>query len=91
MLNKKKPDGSIRYESINYIVYTSDNHYIKEGEMTYLPFIKTNGITGCCEEDEAFFDRFGAWFSRSKGMRYIEASHIKGSDILNLPFKRREK
>ncbi len=93
MVNKKKPDGSIRYESINYIVYTSDNHYFQEGEMTYLPFFKliNNGIDGYCKEDEAFLDRFGAWLSRLKGIRYIEANHIKGPDIMNLPFKTNEK
>jgi hypothetical protein len=93
MLNKKKPDGSIRHESINYIVYTSDNHYFQEGKMTYLPFFKliNNRIAGYCKEDEAFLDRFGAWFSRIKGMRYIEANHIKGSDVMNLPFKTKEK
>ncbi len=93
MLNKKKPDGSIRYESINYIVYTSDNHYIQEGGMTYLPFLKliNDRLLGCCKDDEAFLDRFGTWLSRLKGIRYIEANHIKGQDIMDLPFKRKEK
>lgn len=91
MLNKRKNDGSIRYESINYIIYTSDNHYYQEGKMSYLPFFKliNDKIVGCCEKDEAFLDQFGAFFARMKGIRYIEAPNLKASDVMNLSFKTR--